>query len=112
MYRFTGRTRIRLDVEVWHQDIRLGIFRTRDIDVRAVFIEVSQPVLRRYDSVIAEFLIDRNGGRRYPVQGRVIRCVDDGVAVLFESEVNDLLQALDPQVIPFRRSRGLKNAAG
>lgn len=112
MYRFTGRTQVRLDVEVWHQDISLGTFRTRDIDVRAVFIEVPQPVLRRYDSVTAEFLIDGKAGRRYPVQGRVIRCVDDGVAVLFQSQVTDLLRALDQEVISLGQVRGLKKVSG
>ena len=94
MYGFTSRTLVRLDVELWYQHSRLGIFTTRDMDDHAVFIELRDQRLCSHDVVRMEFLINQKGVLKYPLEGEVVRCADDGIAVMFLSENFAFFQAL------------------
>jgi hypothetical protein len=94
VYGFTSRTLVRLDVELWHQHSRLGIFTTRDMDDHAVFIELRDQRLCSQDVVRMEFLINQKGVLKYPLEGEVVRCADDGIAVMFLSENFAFFQAL------------------
>jgi len=91
-HRFDTRTRINMDVELRLDGHNLGRFQTRDIDSMGVFIEAPHTGLRRQDEIEIEFLFAGGG---HCQRGTVVRCTQDGIAVMFVTENVALFEALD-----------------
>jgi hypothetical protein len=98
-HRFDTRTKINIDVELWLKGLSLGCFQTRDIDSMGVFIEAPGTGLQLHDVVEIDFLLDP-AGMDTPTQcGVVVRCVEDGIAVMFVAANAALFEALGDQLL-------------
>ena len=91
-YRFDTRTKIQLDVELRLRGSSLGRFQTRDIDAVGVFIEARGTGLQLHDVIEIDFRFDPGG--RHSQRGVVVRCAEDGVALMFVAENAALCELL------------------
>ena len=92
-YRFDTRTKIQLDVELRLKGSSLGRFQTRDIDAMGVFIEAPGTGLQLHEVIEIDFRFDPGG--RHSQRGVVVRCAEDGVALMFIAANAALFEALD-----------------
>lgn len=90
-YRFDARTRINMDVELRLNGISLGRFQTRDIDSMGAFIEAPHTGLRCDDEIEITFPV---AGDSHSQRGTVVRCTQEGIAVMFVTENTALFEAL------------------
>ncbi len=97
-HRFDTRTKIHLDVELRLHGISLGCFQTRDIDPMGVFIEAPRTGLKLHEVIEIDFLLDGTGTDSHTLRGVVVRCAEDGVAVMFVAENVTLFEALDDRL--------------
>lgn len=97
-YRFDTRTKIHMDVELRLNGFSLGCFQTRDIDSMGVFIEAPRTGLHLHDVIEIDFLFDATGRDTQTQRGVVVRCAEDGVAVMFVAESVALFEALGDQL--------------
>jgi hypothetical protein len=93
--RFAHRTLLNIGVELHRNGKKLGLYRTRDIDANAVFIQAADTGLNRNDMVDVDFLIEDGGWRRLRRKGIVGRIGSDGFAVVFVSEDTVFYQTLE-----------------
>ena len=97
-YRFDTRMKMTTDVDLRLNGLSLGCFQTRDIDSMGVFIEAPHTGLQLHDVVEIDFLFDAAGIGTHIQPGVVVRCVEDGVAVMFVAENPALFEALGDQL--------------
>ncbi len=97
-YRFDTRTKIQLDVELRLKGFSLGRFQTRDIDAMGVFIEAPGTGLQLHDVIEIDFRFDPGGRHSHSQRGVVVRCAEDGVALMFVAENAALFEALGHQL--------------
>ena len=95
-HRFDTRTKIQLDVELRLKGSSLGRFQTRDIDAMGVFIEAPGTGLQLHEVIEIDFRFDPGG--RHSQRGVVVRCAEDGVALMFVAENAALFEALGNQL--------------
>ncbi len=81
--RFAHRTALTISVELYHAGTRLGLYRTRDVDASAAFIEAPGIGINRHDVVEVEFMIGTASVCKCRRKGVVVRTARDGIAVAF-----------------------------
>jgi hypothetical protein len=91
----THRTCLHVSVELHRNGVKLGRFRTRDIDARAVFIEAVDCDLKLHEVIDMDFLVTRGSSRKLKRKGVIIRCAGDGLAVAFVNTDTIFFQALE-----------------
>ena len=96
-HRFDTRMKLNMDVELWLSGLSVGRFQTRDIDSMGTFIEAPRTGLQLHDVIEVEFLFDRTGRHSHTQRGVVVRCAEDGVALMFVAENAALFEALRNQ---------------
>ena len=92
-HRFDTRIKIQLDVELRLKGFSLGCFQTRDIDAMGVFIEAPRTGIQLHDVIEIDFRFDP-GRENHTQRGVVVRCAEDGVALMFIAENAALFEAL------------------
>ncbi len=84
--RFAYRTLLNISVDLRHNGVNLGCYRTRDIDEHAVFIEAPDSGLELHSIIEVDFRVETGSWRKFRRKGVIIRKAGDGFVVAFVSE--------------------------
>lgn len=83
--RWTGRTRIRLPVDVCDQGVVNGSYHTRDISLGGVFVEIPMVQYVADTYLDLHFKLGENGHyTKHRIKGKVVRITAEGVGLTFK----------------------------
>jgi hypothetical protein len=93
-HRYSTRLPLQLTVEVSKQEQFLGRFKTRNMDVEGVFIEMRTTDLKPNDIVKLVFFVTKGESVNYTLDASVVRVDDFGVGMILVDDIDMILELL------------------